>query len=133
MELEDDDYQSPIWPTGPLDFEEENRVNQDDEDDLLLCGGGHSESAMVVLHGEDRPAGIKDRSGSNRMESGSSPIIFLTNASGSRNVSAKIPASHAPTYSITFDSQGEVEITENAKSSTGKSLLHSICKSAVTF
>ena len=47
VELHDDDdcYQTPIWPTEPLDFQEDHL--DPDEDDLLFSGG---ESAMMVLH-----------------------------------------------------------------------------------
>ena len=48
VELHDDDdcYQTgPIWPTEPLDFQEDHL--DADEDDLLFSGG---ESAMMILH-----------------------------------------------------------------------------------
>ena len=82
---EDDDYQTPIWPTGPLDF------GADDSDDDLV--DGRSESALVVLH--------------DRLITDASTSFHLMDAA--------IDTVPSGTYSITIGSRGQVEIVEDTK------------------
>lgn len=110
VELQEvDDYQTPIWPTGPLDF------GDDDTDD---GSGGRSESALVVLH---------DPLITSSFHLTSADVMDCKSDRSFCNSGFSKSGIQQSTFSITFGSRGEVEITEDSKPLKGKQNLHLVC------
>ncbi len=116
---ENDNFQQPDWPTG-LSFSLMS-VHDDNNDDLPKT----DDSAMVVLH--DRL--ITDASISSSKDVAINPAHShsCTNRLPHPNTDPSLLAGsslinckeHTSTYSITIDCRGEVEITEDPKSTKG--------------
>lgn len=110
-----ENYQQTDWPTG-LTFSLMS-VNDDSNDDLTSA----SNSAMVVLH--DRL--ITDASVSKNL-SNNNAVLSCNDQNSSSLLSCpdtnlmSCKPNNTSTYSITIDSRGEVEISEDPKSNKGR-------------
>lgn len=114
----DESYHQTDWPTG-LTFSLMS-VNDDSNDDLTAA----SNSAMVVLH--DRL--ITDASVSKNLVNNSSVLMDHNDQNSSSLLTCpdatliSCKPNSTSTYSITIDSRGEVEISEEPKSNKGNRL-----------